>query len=92
MNQYAKSFSALQCPDPGNRLVLYPLENKGNGQANGASFTDPGGFLVTLNSPDGQFIMQGEVQCGMEPPFPVLMALGQQLWLIRGNEMPPVRT
>lgn len=59
--------------------------------ANGASYTDPGGVLVTLNSPDGQFIMQGEVQCGMEAPFPVLVALGQQLWLIKGNEMLPVR-
>lgn len=38
-----------------------------------------------------QFMTQGEVQCGVEGPFPVLVPLGQQLWLMGVNEMLPVQ-
>lgn len=37
-----------------------------------------------------QFMTQGEVHRGVESPFPVLVSLGQQLWLMRLNEILPV--
>jgi len=37
-----------------------------------------------------QLMRQGEVQCGVEGPFPMLVLVGQRLWLTRVNEMLPV--
>lgn len=34
-----------------------------------------------------QYMTQGEVQCGVEVPFTVLVPLAQQLWLMRVNDM-----